>query len=162
MLFSFVGKTHRSRLAATGRVSSWDQYVGWSDERFNQTDLSRWRRVPATGKLRKARLNKKPLCAAQKPSVMGAALVFFVQSNFRRRQSRPRRPGQRWTGSSQRRDISQAARAVERGFPGGKPPLRDRIPHSLHNFLEIVQVVPGQQHPRDHLLRAEYVMQIGA
>ena len=47
-------------------------------------------------------------------------------------------------------------------LPSGKRARRNRAAHAVHNVLEILQVVPCQQHARDHFLRTENVVQIGA
>ena len=44
----------------------------------------------------------------------------------------------------------------------GTQQLRNGVAHALHDLLKVMQVVPGQQHPRDHLAGAETMVQIGA
>ena len=39
-----------------------------------------------------------------------------------------------------------------------KRPCRNRSPHARHQVLIVVQIVPGQQHARNHLLGAEHVV----
>ena len=75
---------------------------------------------------------------------------------FPARPARCPRPGQ--TGS-----ISPSARiAWNAGHERRQPPRRNRIAQALHQHLIVMQVVPGQQHRADDLVRLHHMMQIGA
>ena len=47
-------------------------------------------------------------------------------------------------------------------FPGRECARRDRRAHLGHDLLKVMNVVPAEQHARDHLIAAIDVMQIGA
>ena len=63
---------------------------------------------------------------------------------------------------SQWLNIPRSPSGVESGDEIIQPAGGDRVTHPGHQLLEIMQVVPGQEHPRDHLASPEHVMQIGA
>ena len=59
-------------------------------------------------------------------------------------------------------DITLRPHCVKISLPSVKGSCRNCIPHTLHDLLEIVHVVPSQKHSSDHLIGAEDMMQIGA
>lgn len=62
----------------------------------------------------------------------------------------------------QRRDVALCPLVMESGHEIVQPAGRDGIAHALHKLLEIMQVMPGQQHAGNHFPGAKDMMQIGA
>ena len=57
-------------------------------------------------------------------------------------------------------DVSIRPQAVEFSFPSGKGAGGNGPAHAAHDLLEVVQIMPGQQHAGNHLLRAKHVVQV--
>ena len=63
---------------------------------------------------------------------------------------------------SDRLDIADLERTPQLGGVRAEPLADNRFAHALHQVLIVGQVVPGEQHRRQNLVRLHEVMQIGA